>query len=104
VSAVGFRAGQRVRFSSLASPWHGQGGTVAAPPDARGPSRRDDLRVFVLWDGGSVPRWSWQDALVDEGLYLAFEGRPIGELPWLGYAGPLKRWALTKDLRPIARS
>jgi hypothetical protein len=98
VSAIGFRAGQCVRFSSLAMPWDGHAGTVAQAPTG-GASRRDDLRVFVQWDGASRPQWSSQAAVVDEELYLAFRGRPLGELPWLGYAGPVQRWALTAPLQ-----
>jgi hypothetical protein len=98
VSAVGFRVGQRVRFSSLGAAWNRGGGVVAAAPDGRA-SRRDDLRVYVLWDGGRKPQWSSQSALVDEDLYRAFEGRPLDDLPWLGYAGSVQRWALTAPLR-----
>lgn len=101
--AVGFRPGQRVRFSSLALPTGGGAtGTVAAAPTG-GPSLRTDLRVMVQWDRhgtGAEPVWSPQDALVDEELYLAFAGRPLGELPWLGYApGDVQRWRLTAELR-----
>jgi hypothetical protein len=104
VSGVGFRPGQRVRFSSLALPaGNGGAGTVVAAPTG-GPSLRTDLRVLVRWDHhrSEEPVWSGQDALVDEELFLAFTGRPLAELPWLGYAGEVQRWRLTAPLRQRA--
>jgi hypothetical protein len=102
--AVGFRPGQRVRFSSLALPTGGSAGTVAAAPTG-GPSLRTDRRVLVKWDHhrGDEPVWSEQSYLVDEELFLAFTGRPLGELPWLGYGGEVQRWKLTAPLRRLTR-
>lgn len=102
MSAVGFRPGQRVRFTSLALPTGGgSGGTVAAAPTG-GPSLRTDQRVLVRWDHhgpDAEPVWSEQAYLADEELFLAFTGRPLDELPWIGSGGEVQRWGLTAELR-----
>lgn len=101
MSAVGFRVGQRVRFTSRVRPTSDSGGTVAAAPTG-GPSLRTDRRVLVRWDHhgpDAKPVWSEQAYLADEELYLAFVGRPLDELPWLGYTGEVQRWRLTAQLR-----